>query len=277
MWRPEGRDAYRGCLTVAAETAIRAGELLHERFGRKQEVRYKGIVDLVTEMDHRSQKFILKHLRNHFPGHHFLSEEMTAAPVASDCLWIIDPLDGTTNYAHGFPIYSVSIALMMEGQIVIGAVYCPTLGELYTAQRGEGARLNSRRLRVSTVSKLDRALLATGFPYDIRTTRDNNIAYFTRFIRAAQAVRRAGSAALDLCCLAAGRFDGFWEIKLKSWDVAAALLVVTEAGGVLTDFAGKPVDPLRPDRVVASNGRIHRAMLNILANRRIPHGPARQR
>ena len=271
------RPGYRECLDVAVEAALRAGDMLQTRFGRKQKVRYKGIVDLVTEMDHRSQNVILRHLKRHFPAHGFLSEEMPAAPVASDCLWIIDPLDGTTNYAHGFPIYSVSIAFMVQDEIVAGAVYCPTLRELFTAERGQGARLNGKRLRVSTVSRLDRALLATGFPYDIRTTRDNNISYFTRFIRAAQAVRRAGSAALDLCYLAAGRFDGFWEIKLKSWDIAAGMLMVAEAGGVLTDFAGDPLDPHRPTRVVASNGRIHRAMLDILSHRRTARGPSRIR
>lgn len=254
----------RRALRVAVAAATAAGDLLQSRFGRKQTVRHKGMIDIVTDMDHRSQDLILGILKKEFQEHDILSEEMPPARRQSKYLWVIDPLDGTTNYAHGFPMYCVSIGLMEDDRLILGVVYCPTLKELFTAARGEGARLNGRRIKVSRISSLDQALLATGFPYDIRTSRDNNLAYFRQFARSAQAVRRAGSAALDLSYVAAGRFDGFWEIKLKTWDIAAGILMVMEAGGHVTDFSGGKVDFAHP-RVLATNGRLHESMLKLLA------------
>jgi len=249
---------------AAAKAALEAGALLHSRFGRRQKISFKGRVDLVTEMDHRSQELIIRRLGDEFPGHDFLSEELPPVQTGSRYRWIIDPLDGTTNYAHGFPIYCVSIALAIDDRIAVGAVHCPALREHFTAVRGRGACLNGRRIRVSKVDRLDRALLATGFPYDVRTSRVNNIRNFERFAKTAQAVRRAGAAALDLCYVGAGRFDGFWELKLKTWDMAAGMLVVTESGGTVTDFRGGPVDMARPT-VLASNGLIHEQMQAVLA------------
>ncbi|MBI2838509.1 MAG: inositol monophosphatase [Acidobacteria bacterium] len=257
----------RRALRVAVAAATAAGDLLQSRFGRKQTVRHKGTIDIVTDMDHRSQDLILGIMKEEFPEHDTLSEEMPPAKRQSKYLWVIDPLDGTTNYAHGFPMYCVSIGLMRDDRPILGVVYCPTMKELFTAVRGEGARLNGSRIRVSRISSLDQALLATGFPYDIRTSRDNNLAYFRQFARSAQAVRRAGSAALDLSYVAAGRFDGFWEIKLKRWDIAAGILMVKEAGGHVTDFSGGEVDFEYP-RVLASNGRLHQSMLKVLATTR---------
>lgn len=250
----------------AERAAVTAGRLLHSRFGRRQKIHHKGKINIVTEMDHRSQDCVIRLLKSEYPEHDILSEEMPPAPRRSRYLWVIDPLDGTTNYAHGFPMYSVSIALMIDDEPVAGAVYCPSLNELFSATKVGGARLNGRKIGVSRVSELDHALLATGFPYDVRTSRDNNIAHFTNFARRAQAIRRAGSAALDLCYVASGRFDGFWEIKLRTWDVAAGLLVVGEAGGVATNFAGGRIDFANPT-VLASNGLIHRAMIRVLQAR----------
>lgn len=261
------RRENRRYLSTAQKAAVEAGELLQSRFGRPQRIRYKGAIDLVTDMDHRSQDKILGILTREFPEHGVLSEEMPPMETSSDYVWVVDPLDGTTNYAHGFPMYCVSIALLKNGKPLVGVVFCPTLREIFTVCAGAGARLNGRPIAVSRVSRVDQALLATGFPYDIRTSGDNNLAYFARFARSAQAVRRAGAAALDLCYVAAGKFDGFWEIKLKCWDVAAGALMVSEAGGRVTDFDGKRLDLFKP-RVVASNGRIHREMLRIIESTR---------
>ncbi len=263
MNKMPSKKEFCSFLKVAKQIAVEAGDLLQSRFGRKQKIRHKGTIDIVTEMDLRSQALILRRLRDEFPEHDMVSEEGALTAGRSEFRWIIDPLDGTTNYAHGFPVYCVSIALAFQDAVIIGAVYCPTRQELFTGKLGGGAFLNGRKIRVSSVDCLDRALLATGFPYDIRTSPDNNLAHFERFARRAQAVRRAGAAALDLCYVGAGRFDGFWEIKLKCWDVAAGMLIVTEAGGVATNFSGGPIDLAHP-RVLASNGHIHKEMIKIL-------------
>ncbi len=248
---------------LAIQAARKAGTILKNRLGRKRTVRFKGVVNLVTEMDILSEKIIVREIEKHFPEHAILAEERPAAQKPSRFLWIIDPLDGTTNYAHGFPIFSVSIALAKDEEVVLGVVYDPTRDELFTAERGKGAQLNGRRIRVSAESELTHSLLATGFPYDLRESKVNNFDHFHNFAVRTQAVRRAGSAALDLCYVAAGRFDGFWEMKLGPWDIAAGSLMVAEAGGKITNFLGKSLN-LSGKHVLASNGKIHTAMLRVV-------------
>ncbi|HHL40616.1 MAG TPA: inositol monophosphatase [Deltaproteobacteria bacterium] len=249
---------------TAVEAATKAGALLMEGLGRSHHVEYKGEVDLVTEMDRAAEDLIVEMLRSRFPDHGILTEERAEMPSQSGERWIVDPLDGTTNYAHGFPVFCVSIAFERNGDVCLGAVYCPTLDELFTAEKGRGALLNGSPIAVSTVDSLERALLATGFPYDLRTSRENNIDHFKHFAMRSQAIRRAGSAALDLCYTACGRFDGFWEFKLHPWDTAAGVLVVREAGGTVTALDGSPF-VMENGEVVASNRRIHNEMLRVLA------------
>jgi len=248
---------------LAIRAAQKAGGILQTRLGRIKRIDYKGAVNLVTEMDFRSENIIVSEIREKYPGHGFLAEEKAQERTASPYRWIIDPLDGTTNYAHGFPVYSVSIALEKKGDIILGVVYDPSRDELFVAQKGKGARLNGRKIAVSSTSRLSRSLLATGFPYDLRESRVNNFDHFRNFAFCTHAVRRCGSAALDLCYVAAGRFDGFWEMKLGPWDLAAGSLMVAEAGGRVTDFEGRALG-LDGRRVLASNSRIHREMMKIL-------------
>jgi myo-inositol-1(or 4)-monophosphatase len=254
--------------TDAAQGAARlAGELLCKQDSSPHSISYKGAVDLVTESDRQSQDVIVGFLSERFPDHDILAEEGLSELRGSEYRWVIDPLDGTTNFAHGFPVFSVSIALQRQGETCVGIVFDPTRNDMFTAQRGEGAELNGRRISVSKTPDLDHSLLATGFPYDIRESRDNNLDHFADLAVRAQAIRRCGSAALDLCYLACGRFDGFWELKLAPWDVAAGLLMVTEAGGRATDFSGGPPDPSGAE-TVASNGLIHDALVQVLQLRR---------
>lgn len=254
-------------LKAAQEAAHRAGELLSEQRSSTPSISYKGAVDLVTESDKQSQDVIVSHLSEHFPEHDFLAEEGLSEKRGSEFCWIIDPLDGTTNFAHGFPVFSISIALQRLGKTCVGVVFDPTRREMFSAQRGGGGELNGHRISVSATSELDHSLLATGFPYDIRESRDNNLDHFADFAVRAQAIRRCGSAALDLCYVACGRFDGFWELKLAAWDVAAGLLMVSEAGGRVTDFTGGHPDPSGRE-AVASNGLIHDSLLRVLQLRR---------
>ncbi|HEY8463350.1 MAG TPA: inositol monophosphatase family protein [Bacillota bacterium] len=196
------------------------------------------VIDLVTEVDKSSEAILLGKVRTAFPEHSILAEESGALANTSDYCWVIDPLDGTINFIHGFPVFAISIALQYRGESVLGVVYLPALGESFTAVKGSGAFLNGRRLRVSDQTSLEQSLLATGFPYDRATDPDNNLNYFNRLITRVQGIRRTGSAAYDLCNVAAGRFDGYWELKLKPWDIAAGTLMVVEAGGVVSDVAG---------------------------------------
>jgi myo-inositol-1(or 4)-monophosphatase len=244
--------------------ALRAGALLKERLDEIHTIQYKGAINLVTEADRLSEALIVEQIRHVFPGHDILAAESPETAQGSGFRWIIDPLDGTTNYAHGYPVFCVSVALEVEGVIRLGAVYNPMLAELFIAEKGEGAFLNGRRLAVSGTAQLSRGLLATGFPYDLRENRNNNFSYYRALAMNAQAIRRAGSAALDLANVAAGRFDGFWELRLMPWDTAAGWLLVTEAGGVVTDLGGDPYH-LRSPHILASNGLIHRDMIDILA------------
>jgi myo-inositol-1(or 4)-monophosphatase len=256
-------DDWTEYLQTAREAALEAGEMLRKGMDERKEISYKGEVDLVTNFDRAAQEMIVNRLSLAFPDHGFLAEEDLSQKPGGDFRWIIDPLDGTTNYAHRFPIFTVSIGLEFRGHLVLGVVYDPTRQEMFEARENGGARLNGRRVHVSQVAELNRSLLATGFPYDIRESRVNNVVHFNNFIMRAQAVRRCGSAAMDLCHLACGRFDGFWELKLKPWDMAAGAVIVREAGGRLSDFHGGEFS-LVDSETLASNGLIHEAMIRVL-------------
>ena len=258
-------------LSVAREAAYAAGHVLRENIHGTRQITYKGDINLVTEMDMRSERTIVEILRAAFPDHGIIAEEETKIRNDSGYSWIIDPLDGTTNYAHGYPCFSVSIALEYKGAIIVGAVYDPMREELFSAQKGQGAFLNGKPIRVSAADTLIKSLLATGFPYDRKVSEKNNMVFFHDLLMVSQEVRRDGSAALDLCSVAAGRFDGFWELKLKPWDVAAGSLIAQEAGGRVSDFTGTHFS-IHDDEILASNGKIHEQMLQILqqAQRREP-------
>lgn len=248
---------------IAIQAALKGGEILQKGRNRVKKIDYKGIVNLVTEADRLSEKAIIKIIRKNFPEHNILTEESKGYEKESDYKWIIDPLDGTTNYAHGFPVYSVSIALEKGGKIVLGVVFNPVIKELFVAEKDNGAFLNGKRICVSKTRDLSRSLLATGFPYDIRESRVNNLDHFKNFALKARAIRRAGSAALDLCYLARGIFDGFWELKLSPWDTAAGILMVKEAGGKVTNFSGKRFSIYEKD-ILATNVKIHNQMIRVL-------------
>jgi myo-inositol-1(or 4)-monophosphatase len=254
-------------LQTAIEAAKKAGTFLHESKGKELRIERKSSsIDLVTQVDTEAEKIIIDIIRNRYPDHIILGEEGGENRNISAFRWIIDPLDGTVNFTHGLPIYCVSIAVEQNGTIVAGVVYDPNTGELYTAERGKGAYLNGERIRVSDTDKLIDSLLITGFPYNIHENPDYAIERFIDFLTRAQGIRRLGSAAIDLCYIAAGRADGFWEVFLKPWDIAAGILLVEEAGGKVTDFSGNPIDVHSP-RVLASNNAIHDQMLNVLRQR----------
>ena len=250
-------------LQVAVEAAHAAGRILKERADSVGKIQYKGEIDPVTEIDLLCEKAVISRIQKTFSKHAFLAEESGDTQGDADHLWIIDPLDGTVNYAHGYPAYCVSIGYQCKGEVVVGVVYNPCLDELFIAERGQGATLNGKPITVSTVTELKQSLLATGFPYDINESPDNNLDNFQNFITACQAIRRPGSAAMDLCYTAMGRFEGFWEMKLHPWDYAAGWLMIEEAGGTMTRFDGSPFQ--MGDRyVLASNGHIHSAMVDVL-------------
>ena len=251
---------------LAERAARRAGDHLCERFGNAGQVDLKGAIDLVTEADHAAEELVVSTIRSERPGDAVLAEERGAdGGAAGDAgvRWIIDPLDGTTNFARSFPMFAVSVGAELRGELVAGAVHVPMLGEMFTAARGGGATLNGAPIRVSTTPRLERAFLATGFPYYIRTNPDNNLDHFARFATRALAIRRAGAAALDLAYVACGRFDGFWELRLKPWDLAAGALLVREAGGRLSEIDGGTFCLITAG-VCVSNGLIHDEMLAVL-------------
>jgi myo-inositol-1(or 4)-monophosphatase len=252
----------RDYLDVAVEAAKLGGEVLKQSYGQVKKIEYKGEINIVTEVDKRSEKLIVDLLTSRFPKHSILSEEGTDLVKPSEFKWVIDPLDGTTNYAHDYPIFCVSVGLEKNGQVIVGAVYQPVFDELFVAEKGNGAYLNGRKIQVSRVQKLRQSLLSTGFPYDVLQDPEQAMKYFAGFVDTAQAVRRDGAAALDLCYVAMGRFDGFWEVRLNPWDTAAGVLIVLEAGGMVTDFQGEPYSIYR-DEVMASNGLIHTQMREV--------------
>jgi myo-inositol-1(or 4)-monophosphatase len=251
-------------ISVAKDAARQAGTVLMECTRTGFRIRQKQIINLVTDADHRAEQQIIDVIHGTFPAHRVLAEErgLTEQPP-SRYKWVIDPLDGTTNFAHGFPAYCVSIGVECDGQVIIGVVYDPTRDELFTAQIGHGACLNGVPISVSKTNHLDRALLVTGFAYDIRDTPNNNLDHFVKFALKVQGLRRTGTAALDLCYVAAGRFDGFWEVTLSPWDMAAGVVILRESGGTVTDFKGAP-HSIYGRELVASNGSIHQAMLDLL-------------
>jgi len=250
-------------LEAGRAAALEAGRMLRAGMDEGREISFKGTVDLVTNFDHRAQEMIFNRLGAAFPGHGFLAEEGLSSGERAEFRWVFDPLDGTTNFAHRFPVFTVSIALEHLSRVVLGVVYDPMREELFQAVEGEGARLNGRPIRVSVIDDINRSLLATGFPYDLRVSPVNNVAHFNNFLVRAQAVRRCGSAAMDLCYVACGRFDGFWELKLKPWDHAAGSLIVREAGGRVSDFRGGEFD-IFSEESLASNGLIHEPMIRVL-------------
>jgi myo-inositol-1(or 4)-monophosphatase len=250
-------------LAVAAEAALRAGAIQRARLGQKLDIRHKGTIDLVTDVDSACEDAILETIRARFRDHDIVTEETHLERTGSRHVWYVDPLDGTVNYAHGYPFFCASVALAVDGVAVAGAVYDPVKEELFTAERGGGAFLNGRRLMVSRASELVKSLLVTGFPYDVHDDVEAKIRLFRRFMGVSRAIRRDGSAALDLGYLAAGRIDGFWEERLNAWDMAAGNLLVEEAGGRVSRFDGTPL-ALRHDEIVASNGALHEAMLGVL-------------
>jgi len=251
-------------LTTAVEAVVRAGDLQMAHFGRTFQIDKKGTIDLVTEVDVAVERMFRALIAERFPDHQILAEEMGGASAVPDgpC-WVFDPIDGTTNYAHGLPIFCASLALEIDGVAEVAAIYDPNRKELFTAERGGGAFLNGARLRVSSADQLVDALLVTGFPYDVHSRVEQVVGLFGAFVGQARAVRRLGSAAIDLCWVAAGRMDGFWEADLKPWDVAGGALVVAEAGGRVTGTDGAPFTS-RGGHVLASNGRIHDAMLDVI-------------
>jgi myo-inositol-1(or 4)-monophosphatase len=255
-------------LTTAIEAVVLAGDLQMARFGREFTVNKKSTIDLVTEVDVEVERRFRALIAGRFPDHQILAEEMGGARVApAGPCWVFDPIDGTTNFAHGLPIFCASLALEIDGAAQVAAVYDPTRKELFTAERGAGAFLNGRRLHVSTADQLVNAVLVTGFPYDVHARVDEIVGLFAAFVGQARAVRRLGSAAIDLCYVAAGRLDGFWETDLKAWDMAGGALIVTEAGGRVTNTEGEPFSS-RGGPVLARNGHLHEAMLRVIATYR---------
>lgn len=251
-------------LDFAIDLAYRAGALLRAAAERERSLEAKQHSDIVSDADKASEALVLGAIRERFPGHAILAEESGASAGTGGDTWVVDPLDGTLNYVHGFPFYCVSIALVRDGEPQIGVVFDPVRGELFAAERGAGARANGRRLHVSATPALDAALLTTGFPYSRFSQPDNNLREFARLSLRAREIRRSGSAALELCYVAAGRSDGHWELELNAWDLAAGALIVREAGGVVSDWRGRPW-ALEERRVVASNGHIHAELLRELA------------
>ena len=263
--------------SVGLHAARMAGALLRNRACGAKRVEYKtGAVDLVTDTDRDAEALVVDHLRRAFPDHVIVAEEASSgttisAPTAAQYAWYLDPLDGTTNFAHAFPHFCVSLALARGTEPLLGIVYDPMRDELFAARQGGGATLNGVPIHVSTVDDLNRALLATGFPYDRRERTEFYLSFVADFMQRAQGIRRGGAAALDLCYVACGRFDGFWEWKLRPWDTAAGTLIVREAGGNVSDFRGGAFD-LFGTQALASNGRLHAGMIGVLAERlaRVP-------
>jgi myo-inositol-1(or 4)-monophosphatase len=251
-------------LNLAIDLAKKAGKLQMERLESEHTIELKGSINLVTEVDKASEKLIIDGIKEKFPDHNILAEESGTTKTESDFWWIIDPLDGTTNYAHQFPFFCVSIGLEKAGELIAGVIYDPNRDELFAAERGKGATLNGKPIHVSKATTLKESLLATGFAYNIHEGEQlDNMDNFEAFVKTARAVRRPGAAALDLAYVACGRMDGFWELFLNPWDVAAGALIIQEAGGKVTSFDGSKFN-VRGDETLASNGLIHEEMMKVL-------------
>ena len=255
-------------LETSVEIAREAGALLSKYFERRIGFELKGEHDLVTEADRASEQLVVERLRAHFPGHSIVAEEGGGHTGSPEFCWYVDPLDGTTNFAHGFPMYNVTMALVQSGELIAGVVFDPEHNEMFTAERGSGAYLNNRRIRVSKVSQVENTLVATGFPS--RKRHENvNVHFYYQLAMVTHGVRRAGSAALDLAYVASGRLDGFWEFGLNPWDMAAGLLLITEAGGTCSDMKGGPAS-LRGPHLLADNGLVHEQIISLFGE--IFHG-----
>ena len=251
-------------LSYLENLARQAGEILRAGYDKEHQVGYKGVIDLVTEVDHQSEAFLLGQVQKDFPGHHIFSEESGVIQGNDQHIWYIDPLDGTVNYAHHIPIFCVSIAYASQGSLHFGAVYDPMRDEMFIAERGQGAHLNEQPIHVSSVTELQKSLLVTGFPYNAWNTPQDNFANFVKFGKLSQGVRRLGSAALDLCYVAAGRFEGFWELALNPWDVAAGGLICEEAGARVTNVDGGADYLSPPQSIIACTPGIYSRMLDEL-------------
>lgn len=263
--RIDSKEATR-LVAVARDLALEAGAILKKGFQSRISIEFKGRIDPVTNIDLRSERLITRAIAKRFPTHTILTEEGSNSSGSSGVRWVIDPLDGTVNFSHGFPVYCVSIGIEIDGRLAGGAVFDPERDELFWAVTGGGAFLNKKRIHVTTERKLERCLMATGFAYDIGTARRNNLGLFARVAKKVQGVRRPGSAAIDLCWLASGRLDGFWELKLAPWDTAAAKVIVEEAGGTTSRVDGSTHTIFSND-LLATNRQIHRAMITLLKNR----------
>jgi len=259
----KGKDQVWDWLDLAKRAARKAGLAQMEHLERDLEYEFKGVSNLVTKVDLLCEREIIGTIRLEAPEHNILSEEQGGDSLESEYIWVIDPLDGTTNYAHGYLRFCVSIALVSRGKPILGVIYDPAMNELFHTIKGDGAFLNGKRIRVSKVDKVADALLVTGFSYDRGSDLERDLRLYNQIHPYPQSIRRDGSAALDLCYLACGRFDGFWEFNLNSWDVAAGSLLVEEAGGKVTDLKGRPM-PLDKQELWASNGRIHREFLELI-------------
>ncbi len=264
---PAFDPAWKDYLAAAVPIAREAGDLLARSLGQARTIEFKGAINLVTEMDRRAEDLIVRALGQSFPRFAIIAEEGSGHTAESGYAWYVDPLDGTTNYAHGLPLFCVSLGLVLGSTPVCGVVYHPMGHEMFTAVRDGGAFLGERRLHVSATAELTNAILATGFPYDIRESDFDNLDHFARFAKTARAIRRMGAAALDLAWTAAGRFDGFWEMKLSPWDCAAGALLCLEAGGIVTDFSGGPFDPIK-GQAVAANPALHPQIIRVIAQGR---------
>lgn len=261
-------------LELIEALARQAGAILRAAYGKKMMVRHKGVIDLVTEADHRSEAYLIGEIRRRFPEHRILTEESGLHAGAGCCQWLIDPLDGTVNFAHGVPIFCVSVAYLEDGQVRLGAVYEPLREECFSASLGGGAFLNGHPISCSTATDLNESLLTTGFPYDVRTRESNNLDWYAYFALHSQGVRRLGSAALDLCYVAAGRFDGYWELSVQPWDIAAGALIAREAGAAVTNVHGDGDLLSPPCSILAAPPAIHAAMLAVLQRVKPPNSQA---
>lgn len=253
-------------LPIAKEAAFEAGSFLKYNIGKVKNIERKNgeETNLVTEIDKQSEQMIIAKIREHFPDHDILGEESGTQNLSSEYRWIVDPLDGTTNFTHGLPIFCVTIGIEHNGEIIAGVVYDPNADEMFSAEKGKGAYCNGSKIAVSSSQTLIDSLLVTGFPYNVKDNPDNVIEHFVQFLPVARGIRRLGSAALDLAYIASGRLDGYWEVFLNPWDKAAGILLVHEAGGKVTNFSGEENNIIYHPNTLATNGRIHGEMLEIL-------------